>query len=88
MSGCTNRGGTMTNGLHKTEWQSAGLCHTMRLDLTLPLWPSQQQRLHAVEWDRSGQQLAVACEDGVTYMYHMAIRRIWKELRGTPHLDS
>ena len=29
-----------------------------------------------------GQQLAVACEDGITYMYHLAISRVWRVLRG------
>ena len=40
------------------------------------LWPSALQRLHCVQWNIKGDELAIACEDGVVYMYHLTLARV------------
>ena len=54
----------------------AGLCSDLSLERTLNLWPSALQRLHCVEWNIKGDELAIACEDGVAYMYHVTLARV------------
>jgi len=68
-----------SRGIHGKR---AGICHTLSLTRTLALWPSPFQRLHCVEWSKTGDELAVGCEDGVTYLYHMTLARLWRDLRG------
>jgi len=62
--------------------KTAGLCHSLKLIHTLALWPHPLQRLHCVAWSISGDEIAVAAENGVTYIYHMTLARVWRELRG------